>query len=106
MESYLYAIDLYNYAYWWECHESLECLWLTAGQNTMQGNFFRALIQLTASNLKRFVGYGQAADNLTSSGITRLGRVSDFYMGIDVASLMNYLNNHRGEAAPLIRLNG
>ena len=55
MGDYLYAIDLYNYAYWWECHEVLEGLW-RAGQTTKQGNFFRALIQLAAANLKRSLG--------------------------------------------------
>jgi predicted metal-dependent hydrolase len=104
MDEYLYAIDLYNYAYWWESHELLERLWLAAGRNTKQGSFFRALIQLAAANLKRFVGYGQAADNLTSRGITRLEQVPDSCMGIDVANLINYLKEHRREAAPLIRL--
>jgi predicted metal-dependent hydrolase len=104
MGDYLYAIDLYNYAYWWECHEVLEGLW-RAGQMTRQGNFFRALIQLAAANLKRSLGYGQAADNLTFRAITRFEQVPDVYMGIEVASLLNHLRKHRGEAAPLIRLN-
>lgn len=105
MEDYLYAIDLYNYAYWWESHELLEGLWLAAGKRTEQANFFRALIQLAAANLKRFVGYGQAADNLTSRAITRLKQVPDLYMGIDVTNLMSHLAEHSGEPAPLIRLN-
>src|SRR5262245_4231065 len=28
---YLHGIDLYNFAYWWECHEALEALWHAAG---------------------------------------------------------------------------
>ena len=104
MGDYLYAIDLYNYAYWWECHEVLEGLW-RVGQTTKQGNFFRALIQLAAANLKRSLGYGQAADNLTFRAITRFEQVPDIYMGIEVASLLSHLRKHRGEAAPLIRLN-
>ena len=39
MGDYLYAIDLYNYAYWWECHEVLEGLW-RAGQTTEARKFF------------------------------------------------------------------
>ena len=105
MGDYLYAIDLYNYAYWWECHEMLEGLW-RAGQTTKQGNFFRALIQLAAANLKRSLGYGQAADNLMFRAISRFEQVPDFYMGIKVASLLSHLREHSGEAAPLIRLNG
>ena len=36
-EEYLYGIDLYNYAYWWECHEVFEGLWHTVGHGTEQG---------------------------------------------------------------------
>lgn len=105
MNDYLYAIDLYNYAYWWECHELLEGLWLAAGKKTEQANFFRALIQLAAANLKRFVGYGSAADNLTCRAVARLKHLPGFYMGIDVAHLMSHLAEHSREPAPLIRLN-
>jgi len=105
MDDYLYAIDLYNYAYWWECHELLEGLWLAAGKKTEQANFFRALIQLAAANLKRFVGYGPAADNLTCRAVARLKHLPGLYMGIDVAHLMSHLAEHGREPAPLIRLN-
>ena len=103
MADYLYAIDLYNYAYWWECHELLEGLW-RATQKTEQGNFFRALIQLAAANLKRFVGHGPAADNLTFRAVRRLEALPALYMGLDVASLLSHLIEHPGEAAPLIHL--
>jgi uncharacterized protein len=105
MDDYLYAVDLYNFAYWWECHELLEGFWHAAGRKTEQGNFFRALIQLAAANLKRFVGYRQAADNLMLRAITRLEQVPSLYMGVDVASLMSELRAHRCGLAPLIRLN-
>ena len=51
-EDYLYGIDLYNFAYWWECHEVFEGLWHAVGHHSEQGNFFQALIQLAAANLK------------------------------------------------------
>ena len=105
MEDYLYAIDLYNYAYWWECHEVLEGLWRAAGQTTEQGMFFRALIQLAAANLKRFVGQLHAADRLLRRGLVRLERVSEHYMGIDVVNLRNQLEEFQFRSAPLIRLN-
>ena len=63
-DEYLYGIDLYNYAYWWECHEVLERLWHAAGRKTEQANFFRALIQLAAANLKHFLGDRHATSNL------------------------------------------
>jgi len=90
-EDYLYGIDLYNFAYWWESHEVFEGLWHAVGHNTEQGNFFQALIQLAAANLKHFLGNNTAAQNLARNGITRLQSVPPSYMGIDVACLTETL---------------
>jgi hypothetical protein len=83
----LYGIDLYNYAYWWESHEVFEGLWHAVGHDTEQGNFFQALIQLAAANLKQFLGNGQAAQTLVRSGLARLHNLPQLYMGIDVIAL-------------------
>ena len=90
----MYGIDLYNYAYWWECHEVFEGLWHAVGHNSEQGNFFQALIQLTAGNLKYFLGNPAAAHNLFRSGIIRLQNVPSIYMGIDVPRLTEVLQSH------------
>jgi len=90
-EDYLYGIDLYNFAYWWECHEVFEGLWHAVGHNSEQGNFFQALIQLAAANLKYFLGNPAAAHNLFRSGIIRLRNVPPMYMGIDVPRLTEAL---------------
>ncbi len=106
-DDYLYGIDLYNYAYWWECHEVFEGLWNSAGHHSEQGNFFQALIQLAAANLKLFMGNQQAARNLLHRGLVRLKRVPDFYMGIAVAGYVTALQQcarNREEPAPCIRL--
>jgi len=106
-DDYLYGVDLYNYAYWWECHEVFEGLWHEAGRHTEQGNFFQALIQLAAANLKVFMGSHRAARNLQRSGLLRLQRVPESYMGIDVASLAEELRRgmiRLGERVPSIRL--
>ena len=86
-EEYLFGIDLYNYAYWWECHEIFEGLWHAVGHHTEQGNFFQALIQFAAANLKRFTGNHRAAGNLGTNGIVRLQKIPTLYMGVDVARL-------------------
>lgn len=107
--NYLYGIDLYNYAYWWECHEIFEGLWHAVGHDTEQGNFFQALIQFADANLKRFVGNHQAARNLTTNGIMRLQKTPTLYMGIDVTRLIEDVRRHMigsGVHAPLIRLQG
>lgn len=104
-DEYLYGIDLYNYAYWWECHEVFERLWHAAGRKTVQGNFFRALIQLAAANLKHFLGDRQATNNLLKAGRARLESIPECYMGIDVASLIDHLRQHKQGPAPLLRMN-
>jgi hypothetical protein len=108
-QEYLYGIDLYNFAYWWECHEVFEGLWHAVGHDTEQGNFFQALIQLAAANLKLFTGNHQAAGKLLTSGMFRLQKTPRFYMGIDVEVLNENLRRHMADSdfrAPLIRLNG
>ncbi len=104
---YLYGIDLYNFAFWWECHEVFEGLWHAVGHDTEQGNFFQALIQLTAANLKQFLGNHQAAGKLLTSGMIRLQKMPRAYMGIDVDGLTENLQRHVADSdfrAPLIRL--
>jgi uncharacterized protein len=104
---YLFGIDLYNFAYWWECHEVFEGLWHAAGHNSEQGKFFQALIQLAAGNLKYFLDNPTAAHNLFRRGIIRLQNVPSSYMGIDVFSLIEAFSTHMINPrphAPLIRL--
>ena len=108
-KEYLYGIDLYNYAYWWECHEIFEGLWHAADHHSEQENFFQALIQFAAANLKRFTGNPRAAGNLVTSGIARFQKVPKLYMGIDVARFTDDFQRHMVGSdfrAPLIRLHG
>ena len=85
---YLLGIDLYNFAYWWECHEIFEGLWHAAGHDTAQGRCFQALIQLAAANLKRFLSRETAAQKLYQNGMARLQSLPCAYMGIDVTGLI------------------
>jgi len=90
---YLYGIDLYNFAYWWECHEVFEGLWHAAGRESEQGNFFQALIQLAAAELKRFMGNEQAAEKLLRHCVSRLAGLPDEYMGLRVTRLSAALHS-------------
>ena len=106
-DDYRYGIDLYNYAYWWECHEVFEGFWHAAGRDTEQGNFFQALIQLAAANLKHVLGNSTATQNLLHSGMTRLQRIPSSYMGVDVVGLVAAVQRGAIDSyppAPLIRL--
>lgn len=90
-EDYLYGVDLYNFAYWWECHEAFEACWHAVGPQTEQGQFFRALIQLAAARVKLAQDNVPAMRNLLRYGMARLQRLPRSYMGLDVDDLMQGL---------------
>lgn len=86
-EDYLYGIDLYNRTYWWEAHEVFEAFWHIYGRRTPAGNFFQALIQCAAANLKHELGYDQATHNLVSRALARLKDCPNYYMGLNTAAV-------------------
>ncbi len=98
-EAYLYGVDLYNCGYWWESHEIFEGLWHACGRTSPAGNFFQALIQFAAANLKRALDNEVAARNLTRHALARLQNSPAHYMGLDTAAfaghMMLWLNNSR-----------
>lgn len=87
-QDYLYAIDLYNHGYWWESHEVFEGLWHAAGHHTVEGQFYRALIQLCAASVKAAVGQPAPAHRLLARGLHRLERFPEQFMGLDVEELV------------------
>jgi hypothetical protein len=107
--SYLYGIDLYNFGYWWECHEIFEELWHLAGRKTPPARFLQALIQIAAGNLKRLLGSHDAAQNLWRRGVGGLEPFKPCYMGIDIntfaGDIQAYAENRR-ETPAVIRLEG
>ena len=84
-ELYLHGIDLYNFAYWWECHEALEALWHAAGHESVTGQFLQGIIQVSAANLKRFMGLEKTAREMALAGLARHAGRPDPYMGVDLA---------------------
>jgi len=86
---YLYGIDLYNYSYWWECHETLEGLWISAGRQTPHAQFVQGVIQVAAANLHWYRGNRVPARSLADKGTKRIesaaGR-AETYMGIKIAT--------------------
>ncbi len=50
--AYLYAIDLYNFGYYWEAHVWLECLWHLEKRTGDTADFLKALIKISAGKLK------------------------------------------------------
>ena len=106
-DAYLFGVDLYNFAYWWECHEIFESFWRASGAKSDLGLFFQALIQVAAGNLKRCMGSPLSADRLSKAALERFRLMPQIYMGIDIRmferDVQASMNNSR-TAPALIRL--
>lgn len=112
-KDYLYAADLYNYAYWWECHELYESMWHAVPKESVEGLFLQALILSAAANLNLHRGLLDGARRLTEHCIDNLMHVVDTegcasgrYMGLDVneftAMVQRYIYDQ--QVRPLVLL--
>lgn len=106
---YLYAVDLYNQAYWWEAHEELEGLWIAAGRTTIRAQFIQGLIQVAAANLNRHRGSAHAAGVQAANGLARMQgarRLQPVFMGVDIAVFASkveaYFARTRPEPAAIV----
>ena len=107
---YLYGIDLYNFAYWWECHEALEGLWHLTGHQGTEAQFLQGIIQVAAANLKRHMGSLVGARRLGKEAIQRLASVGRReFMGLTLGPFIRAVSDYHVDedttAIPLIRLN-
>ncbi|MBI4243422.1 MAG: DUF309 domain-containing protein [Planctomycetes bacterium] len=119
--TYLFGIDLFNYAYWWECHEVIEGLWHLVEPGSVEGQFLQAIIQLAAANLNKHRGLVSGANMLARESCQRLEFVSNstqhlksIFMGVDVSELLVQAKRYHNlenivsisYKPPLIRLAG
>ena len=96
-EDYLYGVDLYNFAYWWEAHESWEGLWHHAEDDYRL--FLQGLIQISAALIKRHMRMPRPARTLSTAGSDKLQDVllklnpsTETYMGIDLNEFLSRIN--------------
>jgi hypothetical protein len=106
---YLHGIDLYNFAYWWECHEALEGLWHLTGHQGTEAQFLQGIIQVAAANLRRHVGSPIGARRLGGEAVGRLESVGrPQYMGLTIAPFVAAVRARHLEestdAIPMLRL--
>jgi predicted metal-dependent hydrolase len=106
---YLEGIDLYNYSYWWECHEVLEGLWHLTGHRGTEAQFLQGIIQVAAANLKRHVGSRTGSRRLGQEAVDRLSSVGrPRYMGLMLDPFIREVREYHLEECtpriPLIRL--
>ena len=82
---YRYAVDLHNFAYWWEAHEAWEGIWQGTDRRSRQAQFLQGLIQVSAGLLKAHLGRREGAATLLAEASGRLRGAAPRYMGVDVA---------------------
>jgi len=90
-ETYLFGVDLFNYAYWWDSHEAFECLWKHLARNDPSSDFLQGLIKISAAFIKWNAQQQNGLEILYGGGIDHLQKVlenSSEHMGLN---LMNHI---------------
>lgn len=84
---YLYAIDLFNAGYYWECHEALEALWHGVGRQSAVGRCVQGVIQAAAALLKAITAKPKPARTLAAAAAAKLRSGDAVVLGIDAHGL-------------------
>lgn len=109
-EEYLTGVDLYNFAYWWEAHETWEAIWQSSDKSSPQGRLLQALIQVSAAHLKRYLGQQDGVARLLERAEAHFDfvepRAPTRYMGLDIAAFRRAVRScfHAGGPFPFIDL--
>jgi len=96
-QQYLYGVDLYNHAYWWEAHEAWEVLWRQPQAAYLTKEFLQGLIKIAAAFLKWQLKQQRGVEQLYNEGIEHLQTVlaqRDIDMGINLMEFITQLSKH------------
>ncbi len=85
---YLYAIDLFNFGYYWEVHEVLEKIWLEIGKTSMTGIFIQGIIQLSVAMVKKIELNSNGVARMRAKAIPKLQTQNGIYLGIEIENLI------------------
>ena len=89
----LLAIRQFNAGQWYECHETLEELWI--GEAGEVRDFFQGVLQIAVALHHWHNGNFGGAVSLLSGGVKLLSHVSDACMWVDVVQLISDANRMR-----------
>lgn len=95
-EPYLYGVDLFNHAFWWEAHEAWEGLWLPLEKSEVTAQFLQGLIQISAGYLKQELKQNHPAKKLFFTGVKRLKFVAEKFprfMGVSLEQHISQFQN-------------
>jgi predicted metal-dependent hydrolase len=93
--AYLHGVDLFNFGFFWEAHETWEGLWHAAGRRGTTADFLKGLIKLAAAGVKLRAGvpegvrsHARRAAALFGQLAVMLGGTEKRYLGVQLAELL------------------
>jgi len=86
-QGYLFALDLFNHGYFWECHEVLEDLWFSVEPGTPIRHFLQAFIQCTVTHWQASSGRARAARRLLLRIPRHVRGAAGLELGLNIADL-------------------
>jgi uncharacterized protein len=98
-EELLRAIEEFNRGDWFECHETLEELWI--GAKGELRDFYQGVLQLAVAQHHWRNGNFKGALILLRGGVDLLSRVAPVCQGVDVAALSGAAVTLTGELSAL-----
>jgi predicted metal-dependent hydrolase len=93
------GIDEFNQGLFFECHETLEEIWLE--EHGEDRKFYQGIIQIAAGYFKLQQGVPAGAIKLWHSGLEKLEAYRPVYLGIDVESFINAVKENLTELEAL-----
>lgn len=86
------GIDEFNKQLFFECHETLEEIWLE--EHGEDRRFYQGVIQIAAGYFKWQQGVPAGALKLWRMGLEKIEPYGPVYLGVDLASLMEAVKEH------------
>jgi predicted metal-dependent hydrolase len=105
---FLKGIEEFNQGLFFECHETLEEIWLE--DHSEDRKFYQGLIQIAAGYFKLQQGVPAGALKLWGTGLEKLGSYRPVFLGVNVDALIDAVThdlaelqaNQRGGDAPAL----
>jgi predicted metal-dependent hydrolase len=91
----LKGIEEFNQALFFECHETLEEIWLE--EHGEDRHFYQGIIQIAAGYFKWEQGVLIGAIKLWHSGLEKLAGYPPNYLGVDLASFLQGVKKNLAE---------
>jgi predicted metal-dependent hydrolase len=89
------AIEEFNRQLFFECHETLEEIWLE--EHGEERQFFQGIIQIAAGYFKLQQGVPAGAVKLWRTGLEKIAAYQPVYLGMNVEALMRSVQRNLAE---------